>query len=82
MKLLSDKHLSRCYFPDAVNVVAVELHGFSDAVVVYLRMIDSTGGIHLSIVTPFLVWCLFTCTIAASHSACIQSTTELHLCLD
>ena len=28
------------------------------------------------------VWCLFACTIAATRSACIQSTIDLHLCLD
>ena len=31
LQLLSGKHLPRCYFPDAVNIVAVELHGFCDA---------------------------------------------------
>lgn len=56
LSLLSQRHIPRCYFPKHVRIVSMQLHGFSDASeqayaeVVYLRMVDSIGGIHTSIV--------------------------------
>ena len=56
LNLLSEQHIPRCYFPKDAEIVSVQLHGFSDASeqayagVVYLRMIDSTGNIHTSLV--------------------------------
>ena len=53
LQCLSTKHLPRWYFPDGANIVAVELHGFGDAsenaygAVVYLRLTDSDGNIHI-----------------------------------
>ena len=57
LQLLSSHHLPRCYFPKEVKIISMELHGFSDASqlayagVVYVRMIDDHGGIHVSLVT-------------------------------
>ena len=53
---LSQKHIPRCYFPKEVQIVSTQLHGFSDASesayagVVYLRMMDSDGQVHVSLV--------------------------------
>ena len=56
MPLLSDHYIPRCYYPREANIVSTQLHGFSDASekaysgVVYLRMEDSNGMVHTSLV--------------------------------
>ena len=56
LSLLSERHIPRCYFPKDATIVSVQLHGFSDASeqayagVVYIRMVDSAGGVHTSLV--------------------------------
>ena len=56
LNLLSERHIPRCYFPKDAKVTSLQLHGFSDASeqayagVVYLRTVDSTGGVYTSLV--------------------------------
>jgi len=56
LKSLCDIHIDRCYFPKEVQIVSLQLHGFSDAStsaytgVVYLRMTDTSGNVHVSLV--------------------------------
>ena len=53
---LSQIHIPRCYFPKECQIVSTQLHGFSDASedaysgVVYLRMTDDKGEIHVALV--------------------------------
>ena len=53
---LACKSVSRCYFPKNAHIVSLQIHGFSDASedayagVVYLRMVDSAGAVHTSLV--------------------------------
>ena len=56
MNLLSEKAIPRCYYPPYKHITHCELHGFCDASqkaysgVIYLRMTDSEGKHHSSIV--------------------------------
>ena len=56
LKLLSQIHVPRCYFPKNVQIVSIQLHSFSDASrdayagVVYLRMEDTDGTYHVALV--------------------------------
>lgn len=56
LKSLSRIHIPRCYFPKHVHVTSLQLHGFSDASedaysgVVYLRMEDTDGNVHVALV--------------------------------
>ena len=53
---LSTIHIPRCYSPNGFYVTSMQLHGFSDASeeayagVVYLRLVDSKGNTHTSLV--------------------------------
>ena len=53
---LSTIRIPRCYSPNGSYVTSMQLHGFSDASeeayagVVYLRLVDSKGNIHTSLV--------------------------------
>lgn len=56
LHLLSNRHVPRCYFPKEFHIAKMQLHGFSDASerayagVVYIRMVDNDGNIHVSLV--------------------------------
>ena len=53
---LACKSVPHCYFPKNVRIVSLQIHGFSDASedayagVIYLRMVDSAGAVHTSLV--------------------------------
>lgn len=56
LPLLADVHVRRCYFPSDAHIISTQLHCFSDASevaysgVIYLRMTDTTGKVHVSLV--------------------------------
>ena len=56
LKLLLQKHVNQYYFPKDAVIQDLQLHGFCDASenafasVVYLRMTDSKGKVHISLV--------------------------------
>ena len=56
LHLLSKRHIPRCYFPKDAHISTMQLHGFSDASesayagVVYLRMVDTEGRVHVPLV--------------------------------
>ena len=56
LHLLSKRHIPRCYFPKDAHISTIQLHGFSDASenayagVAYLRMVDTEGRVHVSLV--------------------------------
>ena len=56
LPILMEKFIPRCYFPKHVNIKFKQLHGFCDASeqayagIVYLRMVDTKGDVHTSLV--------------------------------
>ena len=56
LPILMEKFIPRCYFPKHINIKFKQLHGFCDASeqayagVVYLRMVDTKGDVHTSLV--------------------------------
>lgn len=57
LPMLSEHHIPRCYYPREATITSTQLHGFSDASekaysgVIYLRMEDSNGAVHTSLIT-------------------------------
>ena len=56
LSLLKQVSISRCYFPKDAAIVSYQVHGFCDdseeaySGVVYLRMLDLEGNVHVSLV--------------------------------
>ena len=103
LRLLSEKHISRCYFPKGIVIESIQLHGFSDASedayasVIYLRLTDSVGNVHLSLViaktkvAPIkrltiprleLCMCLLTRSTSQPCQGGLSSFTQRYLRLD
>lgn len=98
LHLLSDTHIPRCYFPKEVNIAYKQLHGFSDASelayggVVYLRLVDTSGRVHTSLViaktkvaldpTIGTLWSATPCSATLPLSEGIRFSYGGRFCLD
>lgn len=57
LKQLATLHIPRCYYPKEAQIRSLQVHGFSDASerayagVVYFRMVDSCGNVHVALMT-------------------------------
>lgn len=49
LPVLTTKLIPCCYYPRDVHIVPLQLHGFSDPVMVYVRLVDSSQTTHVSL---------------------------------
>ena len=56
LPVLTERLIPRCYYPVESHIGSLQIHGFSDASesayagVVYLRMLEADGTVHVSLV--------------------------------
>ena len=93
LPLLSDVRVPRCYFPQGVQIVSLQVHGFSDTsesaygAVIYLRMVDSCNRVYVisviskSKVAPIKKLTIPRLELCGAHllSRLIRKCTSFHL---